>query len=153
LTPREDHRASFHPDNWAQSNDTLDEGNILWRQYLVLIDLYKYYLDAAWRTSVWYYGVTGALLAYFFAHAHDTNAFLRWILPFSSSVSWVLSLLHWRGLPQLIQLRDWLEEISEQLRLPGRPHVEFGAAFVLMNAIMFSVAGVAILIPFFVALH
>jgi len=149
-SPREEHAASFVQE-WAGPRDTLSEENVLWRQYLVLVDLYKYYLDVVWKVSVWYYAVAGALLAYYFQHVVDHNPYLKWLLPFIVVVSWALSLLHWRALPQLMQLRDWLEWIALQLKLPGRPHVEFAAAFVLLNAILLLLAGAAVLVPFILA--
>lgn len=40
----EDHAASFLPDNWAKEGDPDDGKDRLWKQYGVLVDLYKYYL-------------------------------------------------------------------------------------------------------------
>jgi hypothetical protein len=37
--------------------------------------------------------------------------------------------LHWRGARQLHSMIRLLEYIALTLHLPGRPHIEFGAAF------------------------
>ncbi|MEO5663750.1 MAG: hypothetical protein ABIR39_10730 [Nocardioides sp.] len=67
LTWREDGGASFDEKTWADpSAQPVAPGtNRMWAQYALLVDLYKHYLDIAWKASVWYYAVTGAILAYY----------------------------------------------------------------------------------------
>jgi hypothetical protein len=40
----------------------------LWQQYALHVDLYKFYLDLALKTNALFYGITGAILTYYFAH-------------------------------------------------------------------------------------
>jgi hypothetical protein len=64
---REDIARSFvDREHWADADETLDANNSLWKQYALLVDLYKYYLEIAWKVAVWYYATTGAVLAFYF---------------------------------------------------------------------------------------
>jgi hypothetical protein len=46
------------------------------------------------------------------------------------------------------EVLPWLEYIALSLRIPGRPHVEFIAAFMLINAILYTAVGVACTVLF-----
>jgi hypothetical protein len=61
-------------------------------------------------------------------------------------------LLNMRGVPQLLQMRDWMEHIAQSLHLPGRPHVEVVATFILFNAVLLALVGVAVLVLMLVTL-
>ena len=43
----------------------MSDPEMLWRQYSLHVDLYKFYLDLAIKINVFYYAVTGAILAYY----------------------------------------------------------------------------------------
>jgi hypothetical protein len=146
---------SFRSSNWATPETLLADGNLYWRQYAVLIDLYKYYLDIAWKASVWYYALTGALLTYFFAELREGAAapYLPWLLTFLAALSAALSFLYVRAVLELMQLKDWVEHIAVRLQLPGRPHVEFGAFFMLFNAAMLCIISIMAVVLFAVFVH
>jgi hypothetical protein len=65
FSPTEDFAGSFEPQTWAGEGDPLDADDRLWKQYIVLVELYKYYVDIAWKAAVWYYATTGAILAFY----------------------------------------------------------------------------------------
>ena len=141
LSPAEDDAISFSQEKakWAVRGERLDEEDILWKQYVVLCDLYKYYLDVAWKVSVWYYATTGVLLTYFFEHiGSEGSEALPLLLIFLSGGSVGFAYLHWRGARHLHSMIRLLEYIALTLHLPGRPHIEFGAAFLLINCFMFT---------------
>jgi hypothetical protein len=146
LTFVEDENGSFKEHTWADSAAPHlgPAGNRLWAQYVVLVDLYKQYLDIAWKASVWYYAITGAILTYYLANASDSA---RWPLPlvllFLCAVSIGFAFLHIKAASNLSSLRDLLEGIALKLQLPGRPHVEFAMDFVLLNAILMTSIGLA----------
>jgi hypothetical protein len=50
---------------WANSDTILDAENLLWKQYIVYVDLFKVYVDNALRPCIWFYGITGAILQSF----------------------------------------------------------------------------------------
>jgi hypothetical protein len=151
LTPAEDDAGSFSPEegHWAASGEVLNEHDRLWMQYVVLVDLYKFYLEVAWKVSVWYYATTGVVLAYFFEHIGDQGSeALPLLLIFLSGASAGFAYLHWRGARHLHSMIQLLEYIAESLHLPGRPHIEFAAAFLLINCFMFAAVCVASLVLF-----
>jgi hypothetical protein len=55
--------SSREPDGWAAASDEINEDNVLWRQYVLLVDLYRYYIDLLWKVSIWFYTATGVCLA------------------------------------------------------------------------------------------
>lgn len=42
----------------------IEADNLLWDQYAVYVDLFKFYVDLAWKSTTWYYAITGVVLAY-----------------------------------------------------------------------------------------
>jgi len=149
ISTREDMAASFEKRNWAAIGEPIHPEDRLWKQYLVLVDLYKYYLDVAWKVSVWYYGVTGLILVYFFDHIEaDDSPYLPLVLLFLSWASATFAYLYWRGAKHMDQSTSWMEHIAFSLRLTGRPHGEFAVAFLLINCVMLTTATVVFLVAF-----
>jgi hypothetical protein len=60
--------SSYSPDGWATTNEQISDDNLLRRQYVLFVDLYRYYIDLLWKVSIWFYTATGVSLAYFFTH-------------------------------------------------------------------------------------
>ncbi len=111
---------------WALPNAKISDDNLLWRQYVVFVDLYRYYIDLAWKVSVWFYTAIGVSLAYFFSHFNSGNrGYLPLLLLFLGSMSIGVSWIFGRVVHYLTEMEKWLEYIAASLRLPGRPHVEF----------------------------
>lgn len=141
---------SSRTSRWASAGDELADSDRLWRQYLVLVDLYKYYLDVAWKVSVWYYATTGAVLAFVFDRLEAANPRpLIFVLIFLGFMSVGLSVLCFRASRYLLEMVPWLEHCAVELALPGRPHVEFASLFLLLNALMCGAVAVASLAYFF----
>jgi len=152
----EDDAKSFNNNKqWAKAGENLDPDDRLWKQYQVLVDLYKYYLDVAWKVAVWYYATTGVVLAFYFNNMDDTStrrAYLPLLLLFIAGISVAFAYLHWRGARDIKTVPKWLEHIADELRLPGRPHVEFAVVFLLINAAMFVAVSLGCVIVFFLTL-
>ena len=151
LTLVEDDDGSFKRKTWADENDPQlgPAGNRLWAQYVVLVDLYKNYLDMMWKASVWYYAITGAILTYYLTHISDQfPGPLPLVLIFLLIVSVGLALLHIKAASNLSSLRDLFEGIALKLRLPGRPHVEFAIDFAILNAVLKALVGLGALVLF-----
>jgi len=104
--------------------------NILWRQYVIFVDLYRYYIDLIWKVTIWYYTATGVSLAYFFTNLNaNDHGYLPLLLLFLSALSGGMSLIYARAIHYVSEMESWLEYIAVSLRLPGRPHVEFIHSF------------------------
>ncbi len=119
-------RSSYAPEGWATASETISEDNLLWRQYITFIDLYKYYIDLIWKVTIWFYTVIGVSLAYFFTHLNSGNrGYLPLLLLFLGALGIGVSRIFTRIIPGMVQMEEWLEYIAVSLKLPGRPHVAF----------------------------
>jgi hypothetical protein len=137
FSPDEEDARSFSEQNhWAIEGQRVDPDDRLWKQYVVMVDLYKYYLDAAWKAITWYYAATGAALSFYFNRDEAERRMLSPLLIFILMISLGFAYLLWRGARNLSSVPHVLEYIARTLRLPGRPHVEFGIVFLILNAAM-----------------
>ena len=55
--------SSYVPDGWADASEQISNDNLLWRQYVLFVDLYRYYIDLIWKVSIWFYTATGLSLS------------------------------------------------------------------------------------------
>ena len=122
--------SSRDPGGWSAGGEDINDSNILWRQYVIFVDLYRYYIDLLWKVSIWYYTATGVSLAYLFAHLNASDhGYLPLLLLFLGAMSVGVSVIYARAIPYVNEMESWLEYIAVSLRLPGRPHVEFMRSF------------------------
>lgn len=118
---------------WADSRTALAEGNSLWHQYTVYVDLYRFYLDIAWKGSVWYFATVGVILTFLFANIGGPDArALPLVLVFVAMLSFGFAALYFRTVFLLRELAIFLDHIAGELHLVGRPHVEFMQFFALL---------------------
>lgn len=111
---------------WASRGEEINDSDVLWRQYTVLVDLYRYYIDLIWKVTIWYYTAIGISLSYFFTHLNaDNRGYFPFLLFFLSALSIGVALIFWRVVSYVNQMEEWLDYIAVALGLPGRPHVEF----------------------------
>lgn len=144
LTPRLEHADSLtRKDRWVGPEGTLDQHSTLWQNYVVLVGLYKFYLNIAWKSVTWYYLITGAALAFFFNNAGEGSIGpLPFTLVFLSLISLGFSFLYLRAARGLHDLKSMFEHTAFELQLPGRPHVEFAGYFLLLTGSLCFVIGV-----------
>lgn len=64
--------------------DTLE---ILWRQYSLTVELYKFYMDLTVKFNVFYYAVTGAILSFYFANQNIDDVKYSLLLPILMSIA------------------------------------------------------------------
>jgi hypothetical protein len=133
---------------WADASAEVNDGNLLWKQYQIYVELYRFYVKIAWRTAVWYYTATGIVLVYYFDRLGQSNRYLPFALLFVAAMGFGLATLQFRGSRQLSDLAGWLEYIREQLGLPGRPHVEVVQDFLRLSGVLFAVISVVFLLVF-----
>jgi hypothetical protein len=74
------------------------------------------------------------------------------LLLFIAGISVAFAYLHWRGARAINAVPKMLEHIADELRLPGRPHVEFAVVFLLINAAMFVTVSLGCVIMFLLTL-
>jgi hypothetical protein len=138
--------SSTSPLGWADSEALVDEHSLLWKQYVVYVDLFRFYVDIAWRGCVWFYAVTGVLLAFYFDRIGQDRPYLAFSLLLPVAFSAGFCVLYRRGARQLADLRIKLDYIRDQLNLPGRPHVEFLYDFLRLAGILFALVGACLIV-------
>ena len=112
--------SSYNPDGWAAASEEISDHNLLWRQYVLFVDLYRYYIDLAWKTSIWFYAATGVSLAYFVTHFNSRNhGYLPLLLLFLGAMGIGVLLIFSRVIHYVTQMEKWLEYIAVSLKLPG----------------------------------
>jgi hypothetical protein len=133
---------------WADSDAAIDPDSVLWKQYMVYVDLFKLYVDSAWRPCVWFYAITGVLLSFYVDHLSSDQSYLPYALLLPVLFSAGFCVVYLRGAKQVEDLRVKLDYLQEQLGLPGRPHVEFLSDFLRLAGVLFGLVGVALVVVF-----
>ncbi|MEW6499792.1 MAG: hypothetical protein AB1589_46110 [Cyanobacteriota bacterium] len=133
---------------WAKKSDNLESDNLLWKQYNVYIDLFKFYVNTTWQVITWFYAITGAILVYYFKNIEDNNPYLRCALVLPAILSFGFYRIFSFGSRQNQDLVRWLNYIRSQLNLPGRPHVEILNKFLELSGQLFLVLTVGLAILF-----
>jgi hypothetical protein len=129
---------------WADSDTLVSADSLLWKQYTMYADLFRFYVDIAWRACVWFYAITGVLTAFYLDHVGHDRPYLSYALLLPVAFSGGFSVLFLRGAHQVSDMRIKLDYIRDQLNLPGRPHVEFLYDFLRLGAALFALVGVAV---------
>jgi hypothetical protein len=90
------------------------------KQYDIYVDLFKFYVDTAFKAVTWFYGITGAILTYYFAHAAQQKDGLNpkpgaWSLAFVGVFSLLFSLIYLGGYRQALKMQVEFVEIEKIL--------------------------------------
>jgi hypothetical protein len=136
------------PNSQADGDTLIDPDNFLWKQYTVYIDLFKFYVDIAWKSTTWYYAITGAILAYYFNNANAANTFLEYALLLPIVLSAALCAMYFLGASQTKDLEERMDYICENLGLTGRPHINVLRFFLVGGGVLCFVVGSGILFVF-----
>jgi hypothetical protein len=139
--------------DYAPADETAEikPDNLLWKQYVVYADLFKFYVDITWQATTWFYAITGAILVYYFDHVGGNNPFLRYSLVLPIALSFGLFTIYVRGLREVQELDENLWYIARKLRLPGKPHVDILGRFLRVGGLLFLFTGVSLLIVFWLS--
>jgi hypothetical protein len=124
----------------------LPERELLWRQYALHVDLYKFHLDLSVKINVFYYAVTGAILTYYFQNNFNGVAKYALLLPIAFSLA--LSGLLFYGAQLLGVTRQQLFAIRDRLNLETAPEMQVLVVFLRLFAVILAMTGTALLIYF-----
>ncbi len=117
----------------------MDDKEILWNQYKLNVDLYRSYLELVVKINVFYYGITGAILSFYFAHPQEALLKYALLLPLVMSVALGVFFLIGAWLARVPRLETF--KIRDALGLLAAP--EIGVLIILlviMAILMFIVA-------------
>lgn len=117
--------------------EELSERELLWRQYELHIDLYKFYLDIALKANVFFYVITGGILTFYFAHSSERLIKYSLLLPIVLSMALGGVFIH--GSKLLRVTRKDIMYTRDALGLRVAPDVRVLAGFLQISAIVFFV--------------
>ena len=133
---------SNQSESWAKGDVIIDANNLLWKQYGVFVDLFKFYLDTTLKANIWFYSITGAILTYYFKNSGDPLLKYSLVLPMVLGLGFgIICLL---GSIEANDTRKKLSYIRDELKLPGMPHVQVLVYFLIFAGILFIVVAAAI---------
>jgi len=140
-------------ETWAKGDAAIDANNVLWKQYATYVDLFKFYLDTALKANIWFYSITGAILTYYFKEESarpdspvTTPLDHALVLPMVLGIG--LGVIFLFGSTQANDMRNKLNYIRDELKLPGMPHVHVLIYFLALAGFLH--IAVSICIYFFV---
>ena len=117
----------------------MDDKELLWRQYSLNVDLLKHYLKLVVEFNVFFYGITGGVVSYYFAHATEALMHYALVLPFVMSVLFAAFFAY--GAYLMGALRAEIFEVRDALKLKTAPDAMVLALFLCIStALMLLVA-------------
>lgn len=122
-------------------------GELLWNQYALHIDLYKFYLSTAVKITIFYYAITGAILSYYFASGYDGISQYALLLPFLFSAA--IGVIFITGAVLNKYTRNDIISISHQLGLRVIPEVKILTIFLYSWGAIIFLTGIGILLLFY----
>ena len=134
------------------ADDEPSERELLWREYNLHIELYKYYMDIALKTNSFFYLITGGIVSFCVANTDRPLVRLALILPVIMSVALAFgffysALLSTRGRRQIFAIANKIG-LRELVGLSTAIEVKiltfslwaFGAVFILVALVLVCLA-------------
>jgi len=120
------------------------EREILWRDYALSADLYKFYVETVVKVNVFYYAITGAIVSFCFAQRQI--AYTKWALMLPALMSVSLAFLCGWSIPFATTLQKENYTLARKLGMDA-PH-EFGPlVFILwMFAALQTVSAIGLIV-------
>jgi hypothetical protein len=120
----------------------MDRDELLWKQYELNVELYKFHLDVVVKVVAFHYAVTGAILTYHFQHKGDAVTNYALYLPIALSA--ILCFLFVYGALRVGIVRRELEAISGQLKLKTAPAIQLLTLILWAFAILLFLTAMAL---------
>ena len=113
--------------------------DLLWKQFALNVDLYKFYLDLVIRINVFYYAITGAIISYYFQHRTDGVARYALLLPVLFSLGLGITFLY--GATLIPVVRRELFAIRDRLKIDTAPDLMVLIVFLVITGIILLAVG------------
>jgi hypothetical protein len=108
-------------DKEEEMGDDLSGSELLWRQYNLHVDLYKFYLDIALKMNVFFYLITGGILSFYLANSNERLLKYSFLLPIILSIAFGVVFIYGSILMSVI--REDIFRIRDRLNLEAAPDV------------------------------
>jgi len=115
--------------------------DLLWKQYQLQVDLFKFYLELTVKFTAFYFAATGAILSFYFSRT-DVSL-IRYSLLFPIFMSLGFGAIYIYGAVLLRVTRQDIFDLRDKLDLEVAPDTNIlGALLIVTALLMFIVAGV-----------
>ena len=96
----------------------MDDRELLWKAFEKELELYKFYLEVALKLSVFVFGITGAIISYYLAHA-AAGPWTRWALVLPLIMNCGFGFVCWRGIEPARRLAENHRQRGKDLQMAG----------------------------------
>lgn len=109
--------------------------DLLWKQYCLHVDLYKFYLEIAIKVNVFYYAITGGILSFYFSNPKEQFAKYALVLP--AIMSAAFGMLFLVGSALILITRREVFSIRDKLGLKTAPELGVLSLFLVSFGVIF----------------
>ncbi len=124
-----------------------DQKELLFKQYQLLIDAYKYYLEIVLKFIIFHYAVTGAILSFYLSQ--QNTGIMRFALVFPIFMSIVFAVFTFFGSYRVFYMTEEVERITVLLDLEGFPDPKFLEYVLRIAGILFSAIAIGLVVVSF----
>ena len=131
------------------TRDKIYEGEgreLLWEQYALHVELYKFYLAIVINVNACYYAATGAILTYYFQHAKDGMARIGLLFPIAFSIAIGGIFLYGSSLVGVV--RQEMFDIRDKLGLSTAPEFLVLTVFLVVMGFLMVATGLVLAVYF-----
>ena len=116
--------------------------------YKTYVDILKGYLDTALMANIWFYAITGAIVANYLTYGKE-KPFLKFslIIPVILGIS--LCFISFKGRKYALDLRKKVGEVAGRLDIPGAPPVGILGLFLLITGALSGIVGLCLVVLVF----
>ncbi|WP_414543806.1 hypothetical protein [Nostoc sp. CCY0012] len=119
----------------------------LWKQYSLWIDLYKFYLDSAFKANAFFYAVTGSIITFYFANPNKQYIKYSLLLPAVMSGGFLYIALY--GIHTFEIAKKEVDLLAIQLTLKEYPDLNVLTIVLYVFAIIFLIVFISMFILVF----
>ena len=105
-----------------------------WRQYALLVDLYKFYLEIFLKFNIFFYAVTGGILSVYIAKLEQPAMRFALLLPIVMAIFFACIFLY--GAARIHVSEREVAEITHQLSLNSYPAIHVLAIVLTLGAVL-----------------
>lgn len=124
-----------------------DQKEILFKQYQLLIDAYKYYLEIVLKFIIFHYAVTGAILSFYLSR--QNAGIMRFALVFPIFMSVVFAVFAFFGSYRVFYMTEEVQRITALLDLGGYPDPKFLEYVLRIARMSFSAIAIGLVVVSF----
>lgn len=109
------------------------ENNLV--NYKIFVEIFKGYLDTALTANIWFYTLTGAVVANYLSKKEE-QSYLQFslVVPFGFGIA--LTIISGFGIWLALDLRDQVQKVALGLEIQGAPPVEILILFLIITSVI-----------------